>query len=217
MNGVRRIVVGPASGELRRLLRPIEWMVLEEVALDARRDDAGDLVAATSARRVAEHLGLTPGAVARALARLRAAGLVTHARQAGPAGRFGLSAYVLGTVPGLVVVESTDAPAGVRPRPVPPRMASPHIDGPRVVDRHMAGTIDPSGSAGADLSPRSLPDDVVAAAAGAVLVTEKRARSAATGERSERGRRPAAKPVAQLSILDTADHCGLVTNPEPRR
>ncbi len=99
-----RIVLGPAARELRRALRPIEWVVLEDVALDARRDDAGALVAPTSARRVAEHLGLTPGAVARALARLRSKGLVTHARQAGPAGRFGLSAYVLGAVPGLDVV-----------------------------------------------------------------------------------------------------------------
>ncbi len=99
-----RIVLGAAARELRRALRPIEWVVLEDVALDARRDDAGALVATTSARRVAEHLGLTPGAVARALARLRSAGLVSHARQAGPAGRFGLSSYVLGAVPGLEVV-----------------------------------------------------------------------------------------------------------------
>jgi hypothetical protein len=86
------VVLRPASRELRRSLRPIEWVVLEDVALDARRDDTGVLVASTSAREVAEHLGLTPGAVARALARLRSAGLVTHARQVGPAGRFGLSA-----------------------------------------------------------------------------------------------------------------------------
>ncbi len=94
-----RVVLGPAARELRRALRPIEWVVLEDVALDARRDDAGALVAPTSARRVAEHLGLTPGAVARALGALRSAGLVTHARQAGSAGRFGLSAYVFGPVP----------------------------------------------------------------------------------------------------------------------
>ena len=197
--------VWPASRELRRTLRPLEWMVLEEVALDARRDDAGDMVAATSARRVAEHLGLTPGAVARALARLRAAGLVTHARQAGPAGRFGLSAYVLGTVPGLEVVESTDGPAGVRPRPVPSRPVLPHVERPRAVDGHMVGTIDPSGSAGADVFPRSLPDDVVAEATGAVddLVTEERPRSAGASKRDKRGRRSAPKPVvAQLSILD---------------
>ncbi len=76
--------LSPASRELRRALRPIEWVVLEDVALDARPDATGLLVAPTSARVVAEHLGLTPGAVARALARLRSAGILTHARQAGP-------------------------------------------------------------------------------------------------------------------------------------
>lgn len=78
--------VEAASRELRRALRPIEWVVLEDVALDARRDGAGDLVAATSARQVAEHLSLTPGVVARALARLRREGLLIYAREVGAAG-----------------------------------------------------------------------------------------------------------------------------------
>lgn len=205
MDSAGRIVVGPASAELRRSLRPIEWMVLEDVALDARRDDAGELVAATSARRVSEHLGLTPGAAARALARLRAAGFVTHARQAGPAGRFGLSAYMLGAIPGLDVVEPAEAPASAPPCPAPPCPGSPHIDGPRAVGAHMVGMTEPSGSAGADMSPRPLHGDVVAATAGAVddLAVEKRVRSA-TGQ-PKRGRRPSSKPaVAQLSILDSA-------------
>jgi DNA-binding transcriptional ArsR family regulator len=137
------IVVGAASRELRRILRPIEWVVLEDVALDARLDGKGDLVAPTSARRVAEHLGLTPGAVARALARLRANGLVTYARQAGHAGRFGLSAYVLVPVAGLDVIHVTDGDgAALRPAPprlAPPRLAPPHIERPRAVDRHLVG------------------------------------------------------------------------------
>ena len=208
MDDAGRIVVGPGCRELRRSLRPLEWMVLEEVALDARRDDAGDLVAATSARRVAERLGLTPGAVARALARLRAAGLVTHARQAGPGGRFGLSAYVLGAIPGLDVMEATEVPAGAQPRPVsprplPPHPASPNAERPRAVDAHMVGAAsvsDGPGSAG-----RSSHHDAVAASAGALddLVTEERARSAGAGQPDTRGRRRAPKPVvAQLSILD---------------
>jgi hypothetical protein len=147
-------------------------MVLEELALDARRDDAGDMVAATSARRVAEHLGLTPGAVARALARLRAAGLVIHARQPGPAGRFGLSAYVLGAIPGLDVMEATEVPAGVQPCPVPPCLASPHVDGPRAVDGDMAEAA-PPGSGGVRSTRSSLHDDVIAALAGAVNVTPR--------------------------------------------
>ena len=204
MDGAGRIVVGPACRELRRSLRPIEWMVLEEVALDARRDDAGDMVAATSARRVAEHLGLTPGAVARALARLRAAGIVTHARQAGPAGRFGLSAYVLGAIAGLDVLEVAAVPAGAQPRPVSPRPASPHAERPRAVDVHMVGAASPL-SDGPESARRSSHDDAVAAMTGAVddLVTEDRPRPAGAGQRDKRGRRPASKPVvAQLSMLD---------------
>jgi DNA-binding transcriptional ArsR family regulator len=126
------VVLRPASRELRRSLRPIEWVVLEDVALDARRDDTGVLVASTSAREVAEHLGLTPGAVARALARLRSAGLVTHARLVGRAGRFGLSAYMLGPVPGMAVLDADEAHGVARPRAVPPR-----IESPRVAERHV--------------------------------------------------------------------------------
>jgi hypothetical protein len=122
---LRWVRLDAASRELRRLLRPIEWVVLEDVALDAVADGAGALVAATSARQVAEHLGLTPGAAARALARLRSEGLLVHAQEAGPAGRFGLSAYVLSTVPGLDVV-GADVPAGaVGPGTTAPRAASP--------------------------------------------------------------------------------------------
>ena len=214
-----RILVGPASRELRRSLRPIEWMVLEEVALDARLDEGGDLVAATSARRVAEHLGLTPGAVARALARLRAAGLVTHARQAGPAGRFGLSAYVLGAVPGLDVVEATDAPASARPCPAPPCPVQPYMQRPRAGGAHMVSAA-PPGAVGADPDRSSLHDDVVAALADAIddLRAEERACSTATPAAAKRRRRSLTKPVvAQLSILDTADDSELAKNHQGSR
>ncbi len=215
MDGAGRIVVGPACRELRRSLRPIEWMVLEEVALDARRDDAGDFVAATSARRVAEHVGLTPSAVARALARLRAAGIVIHARQAGPAGRFGLSAYVLGAVPGLDVMEPTEAPASEGPCPAPPWAARPHIDGPRAVDAHMVAAAPSPGSGGADSAARSLHDVVALPSAVDDLDADERARAVATRSGVKRGRRAATTPLAaQLSILDTADDSELAKNQE---
>lgn len=187
--------VGPASRQLRATLRPIEWAVLEDIALDARRDGTGRLVAPTSARRVAEHLCLTPGAAARAVARLRSAGLLTYAREVGPAGRFGLSTYVLGTVPGLEVVEPSDG----RPCPLPSCPVRPRVDGPRALDAHMAP---PPRSVGADSAPRS---DAAAAPAAASdqLTAEDRARTTAGRAAAKRGRRPASKPVvAQLSILD---------------
>lgn len=193
--------VGPASRELRRTLRPIEWVVLEDIALVARRDGAGRLVAPTSARQVAEHLSLTPGVVARALARLRREGLLTYAREAGPAGRFGLSTYVVGTVPGLEVVEPTDAPPG----PPPPCPAGTHVDGPRAVNAHTVAAPPPR-PIGADPTRRSL--HVVAAARAAAVddaAAEERARSTGGRAANKRGRRPASKPaVTQLSILDTA-------------
>lgn len=154
-----RLVVTPASAGLRRSLRPIEWVVLEDVALDARvdarsdarTDGAGILVAATSARRVAEHLGLTPGAAAKALAALRTAGLIAHNRPAGPAGRFGLSMYTLTLPPGLEVIQAdvtlvvAGHPAGDSPRPAPP-----HVESPRAVDRHMAVAPAMSSAGGAE-------------------------------------------------------------------
>ncbi|MGH9106077.1 MAG: hypothetical protein ACRDZX_09605 [Acidimicrobiales bacterium] len=54
------VVVSAASRALRRQLRPLVWVALEEVALDALAED-GQLVARTSARQVAERLGVDPG------------------------------------------------------------------------------------------------------------------------------------------------------------
>lgn len=192
--------VGPASRELRRTLRPIEWVVLEDVALVARRDGAGRLVAPTSARLVAEHLSLTPGVVARALARLRREGLLTYAREVGPAGRFGLSTYVVSTVPGLDVVEPTDG----RPCPSPPCPAPPQMDGPGAVDAHMVAAAPPR-----PVALVAAVDDVAA---------EERPRSTGGGAANKRGRRPASKPaVTQLSILDATRDCERVPNQEPSR
>jgi hypothetical protein len=200
-----RIVLGPASRELRRVMRPMEWVVLEDLALDARRDAAGALMAPTSARRVAEHLGLTPGAVARALARLRSAALVIHTRQVGPAGRFGPSVYLLGPIPGLEVVDEVDGTHGVAPLALPPQLLRTPIDRPRVVDGAMGGPAAAADEA-ADVvgsDRRSRHDDVAAATAAAVddLRTEDRARSAA-----RRGRRPVSQPgVVQLSFLEATE------------
>ena len=71
------------SGEcrpLRRALRPLVWVVLEEVALDAVVED-GSLVARTSARHVAERLGVNPSTAAEALRVLGRRGLVGLERE----------------------------------------------------------------------------------------------------------------------------------------
>ena len=102
------------SGEcraLRRELRPLVWVILEEVALDAVVED-GRLVAHTSARQVAERLRLDPGTAAKALRALRERGLVALEPEKGPAARFGLSVYELGLVSGLSVVRQDSSAAG---------------------------------------------------------------------------------------------------------
>jgi DNA-binding transcriptional ArsR family regulator len=102
------IVVSTASRCVRRKLRPLAWLVLEEVALTAV-EDGGRLVAHTSARQVADQVGVDPGTAASALRVLRDRGLLRLEREKGRAGRFGLSVYVLGSIAGLTVVKPSDA------------------------------------------------------------------------------------------------------------
>ncbi len=91
-------------------------VVLEDVALDAVWRD-GRLVAATSARLVAEHLGIDPGTVASALRVLRERGVVELAQSTGPGGRFGLAVYTVHLPAGIEVIGS---PRTARPNTVAP-------------------------------------------------------------------------------------------------
>lgn len=116
------------SGEcrpLRQTLRPVTWVILEEVALDAVDED-GRLVARTSARRVAEQLGVNPTTAAEALRVLARRGLVSLERETGPAGRFGLSVYQLFPPAGLCVVQ----PCAVEPFMVSPSMVKSELEEP---------------------------------------------------------------------------------------
>ena len=115
------LVVSSASRILRRELRALAWVTLEEVALDAAMQ-GGRLVARTSARQMAERLGVDPGAAAGALRSLRDGGLLRLEREQGQAGRFGLSVYVLGPVCGLRVV----GPCADDPYVVSPDAGRPH-------------------------------------------------------------------------------------------
>lgn len=117
-------MISTGSRALRRQLRPLAWAVLEEVALDAIFDD-GRLVARTSARQVADRLGVDPSTAVKALSTLRRRGLLSLEREHGPAGRFGLSVYVLGSVDGLAVVP----PRALTRCLVPPSLEEPRSDG----------------------------------------------------------------------------------------
>lgn len=120
-----------ASRVLRRRLRPLAWVALEEVALDAIAED-GRLIVRTSARRVAERLGVDPGAAAGALRDLRRNGLLALEGEHRSAARFGLSVYVLGSVIGLTVVAPTTAAAPDMERA--PSPATPPCPGQTALD-----------------------------------------------------------------------------------
>ena len=117
------IVVSATSRSLRRQLRAVSWVTLEEVALDAVAED-GRLVARTSARQVADRLRVDPATAAGALRALRDRGLIALDRDRGRASRFGLSVYVLRPVAGLTVV----VPRAADPHAVLSRLATAHVD-----------------------------------------------------------------------------------------
>jgi DNA-binding transcriptional ArsR family regulator len=138
------LITGPASRALIKDLGTTAWSVLLDVSLDALPDTAG-WAAKTSVRLIADHLGLTPGTVARALARLRVAGLVRRLdRRDDVTGRFVESVYVV--APALGIVPCVDCPHTVERdmgpgaadrdagQPSPFSMASvcrPFVDGDR--------------------------------------------------------------------------------------
>ncbi|HET7486330.1 MAG TPA: hypothetical protein VFJ85_00275 [Acidimicrobiales bacterium] len=94
--------VDPAAASLRRRLGPVDWFVLEELALLA----GADSVVETAVRDLAGRLSLNKDTVARALVRLKAAGVVVAEPQANEAGRFGRVLYRIGVVPGLRFVDT---------------------------------------------------------------------------------------------------------------
>jgi hypothetical protein len=113
----RAVIVRDGSRALRRSVRPVVWLVLEELALNAVTVD-GIVAASTSARAIAADLGLDPATTASALRVLRDRGLIELTRETGAAGRFGLSVYRLAAIPGVEVLA---------PCPGPPQVDEPHM------------------------------------------------------------------------------------------
>ena len=111
---MRSIVVGATTSELRRALGPTSWVVLEELLLRSHGTDA--CVACVSVRSLAASLGLAKDTSARAIRRLRDAGVVTVAQQRTEAGIFDTGTYVITLPEGVTLIALTPAAPASRAR-----------------------------------------------------------------------------------------------------
>lgn len=112
----RSFTVLGAATALRRQLGPTAWAVLEELV--ARSDGpAARCAAATSVRSLAAELGVSKDTVARALARLCEAGIVTAAQPRASSGTFTAGSYLI-AVPACLTLSDL-APVVPEPRPRP--------------------------------------------------------------------------------------------------
>jgi DNA-binding transcriptional ArsR family regulator len=96
------LVIGAASLELRRALGPSAWLVFEEMLLRSTTE-RGERIAHVSVRSMAAALGVAKDTVARALNRLRDAGLVTPAQPKNKRGLFEAGSYVIEVPEGLTL------------------------------------------------------------------------------------------------------------------
>lgn len=121
-DGKRRIVIGPAAVGLRRRLGPTAWVVLEQLL--AQSIGSAECRASVSVRSLGSELGLSKDTVARALSRLRRAGLVIAGQTRSSGGTFAAACYLI-VVPDSVAVEDDSAlvaqPTSARSQPTTSR------------------------------------------------------------------------------------------------
>lgn len=107
--------VFPSSRAVKRAVGLIAWGILEDIALDARLDERGRLVADTKVRRIAANLGLSKTTVHKHLTTLRASGFVFHEElREADSGRYEQVRYVID--PSACIERFTVAP-GTKSRP----------------------------------------------------------------------------------------------------
>jgi DNA-binding IclR family transcriptional regulator len=105
-----RIVLTAGSVELRRRLGPTAWVVFEQLLLESTR--SGDVCEATvSVRSLATQLGLAKDTVARALNRLRQAGLVDGSQSRTSTGVYATGCYTLTTPASITLDDHTPPPS----------------------------------------------------------------------------------------------------------
>lgn len=125
------LVLTERAASVRASLEPTAWVVLEELALRADLID-GQAVAEQSVRTVAESLGRSKDAIARALRQLASAELVARAEDRhGFSGRFVGVRYVVDLrlaglrLPADAVASDDVSPSPSSPLPPPPLPPSP--------------------------------------------------------------------------------------------
>jgi len=111
MSTERRIVLTAESVELRCRLDPTAWVVFEQLLLEsAGTDDVCE--ASVSVRSLAAQLGLAKDTVARALVRLRLAGLVDASQSRTATGvYYATGCYTLTIPPSITVNDHTPPPS----------------------------------------------------------------------------------------------------------
>ena len=123
------VVLTRAACSAKAALGPTAWVVLEELALGAELGSDGRLVVITSVRRLGAALGLDKDTVARALARLSAAGFVLRCAAERPVNA---SCYVVASISGLTRVGvGADVDVATAADPVLPDTAVRPPDGDR--------------------------------------------------------------------------------------
>jgi DNA-binding transcriptional regulator YhcF (GntR family) len=96
------VVLDAGSLELRRRLGPTAWMVFEELLCSSAATDH-ERHASVPIRALAVRLGLAKDTVARAINRLKRAGLVTATRPRTSTGMFTAATYTM-TIPDSIIV-----------------------------------------------------------------------------------------------------------------
>ena len=112
----RSVVVGPRAAALRRRLGPTAWVVLEQL-LTSSTGPEGDCRACASVRTLAAELAMSKDTVARALARLGSAGIVSADQSRSAAGTFTAGSYVIDVPDGIMFDDSDHTPTTSSPRP----------------------------------------------------------------------------------------------------
>jgi DNA-binding IscR family transcriptional regulator len=109
------LVLTAGTVEIRRQLGPTAWVVFEELLLSST-DTPDECVAAVSIRALAGRLGVSKDTVARAIGRLRRAGLVNAHQSRRDSGVFATGSYTLTIPPTVAVTDHTDSASSTASR-----------------------------------------------------------------------------------------------------